>query len=777
MHLSEFPSIRSLKSAILAVLLALAGTVWASDVVEVAPVNNRIVMVHFKDGYVIHHKIGQRREDETVVQNPLNVVAASLSGSYSISSTQDPAYLGGKAPLSIGRKSKGTDFAWHIDRWVVDHVENDAPDHTDEHWIYLFVPSPLKAGETYQIGTRDLGANGKVWKVIFDPRTARSESVHVNIMGYAPADPAKFGYVYHWAGDKGGIDFKPYLGNRFWLVNQATGKDDFEGRLAFRDPAGNVETGDVTDTPNGNFLGADVYQCDFSSFKHPGKYVLAVEGVGCSFPFKLDPDVYREPFRTVARGLFQNRSGIILTKPFTSYDRPAPHHPGITPGFKLEYSSLPYLDYGSESGTKEMIEPTLKGPLDAWGWYQDAGDWDSYPTHLKVAQDLMLAFELNPKAFKDGELNIPESGDGIPDILDEATWCPRFCQRLRAELMAKHYGTGGLGLRVDGDPFGSDTKPNDVGQGSWQDVNRLWVASGEDPVSTFEYAGVAAQLSHCLAIVGKPDPKGINWLKEARESYAWALAHTRTKDENEVRTHREYAAAALFRATGDKSFESELARDAKDAPLWGDELYAPALYVMGGAHDSARDPVLLRRLTKAILDTAELSDQSASHRALRWAGDWGMPMLIGQQTTPMILEVAVARAIVKDPVAKERFTKDLYTTCDYFLGTNALNMTWTTGLGVRHPNMVFHMDSWYTGDGSAHSGIVPYGPWRKERAQGVGPWDHDWVNKTVYPAIDQWPGNERWFDDRCCPLTGEFTIHQNTAPSAAIFGVLCAASK
>ena len=61
----------------------------------------------------------------------------------------------------------------------------------------------------------------------------------------------------------------------------------------------------------------------------------------------------------------------------------------------------------------------------------------------------------------------------------------------------------------------------------------------------------------------------------------------------------------------------------------------------------------------------------------------------------------------------------------------------------------------------------------------MGPWEADWANKTVHPAIDQWPGNERWFENRNCPLSGEFTIHQNTCYAAATFGWLCgpAASK
>ena len=61
-----------------------------------------------------------------------------------------------------------------------------------------------------------------------------------------------------------------------------------------------------------NFLGAEVWQCDFGAFARPGRYVIAVEGVGCSFPFRIDPDVYREAFRVTCRGLYHNRSGIAL---------------------------------------------------------------------------------------------------------------------------------------------------------------------------------------------------------------------------------------------------------------------------------------------------------------------------------------------------------------------------------------------------------------------------------------------------------------------------------
>jgi endoglucanase len=188
-----------------------------------------------------------------------------------------------------------------------------------------------------------------------------------------------------------------------------------------------------------------------------------------------------------------------------------------------------------------------------------------------------------------------------------------------------------------------------------------------------------------------------------------------------------------------------------------------------------RDAMLYNRLRAAVLHTADESLLvTASKRALRWGGNFYFPMLIGQQTTPWMLEGAVGYTITRksDPAKARQYLAALFTTADYFLGTNALNQTWITGVGPRFPTEVFHMDAWYNGKGTYHPGLIPYSPWRKEKDQGQGPWDADWPNKTVYPAIDQWPGNERWFSNRCSPVASEFTIHQNIGPAAAIYGFL-----
>src|SRR5258706_6315581 len=120
---------------------------------------------------------------------------------------------------------------------------------------------------------------------------SRSEAVHVNLLGYAPGSPAKFAYVYHWAGDQGSVDLSFLKGKSFRLVDDRTGKTAFSGDLAFRAPADQQETGQLKDTPNGNFLCAEDWQCDFSTFTAPRAYVVSVDDVGCSFPFRIDADV------------------------------------------------------------------------------------------------------------------------------------------------------------------------------------------------------------------------------------------------------------------------------------------------------------------------------------------------------------------------------------------------------------------------------------------------------------------------------------------------------
>ncbi len=420
--------------------------------------------------------------------------------------------------------------------------------------------------------------------------------------------------------------------------------------------------------------------------------------------------MYSQPFRLVMNTLYQNRSGIALTVPWTDEPRPAPHRPGVTPGFagRLKYTAFRGCDMeNTDSGSsadKGAIETAARGALtDTWGWYQDAGDSDGYITHGKVPIILSLLYLAHPDRFSDGQLRLPEAGNGVPDILDEAAWLPRYFRRLRTELLAKGWGTGGVGGRVFGDAWGPDS-PGGIRRGSWQDVDRDWYVTGEDPFSTYQYAGMAALLAIAQARAGVADPEGTDWTAEARAVYTWAKANTRSGDdgkyyEGSLAAYRILAAAALYRLTGETGFHQDFLADTAaiqtwseltDHTLWGVTVYLtmPA----GRTVDAARATTLRAAFLDNSLNPYRLS---ATNRALRWSGNWWFPSEIGHATTPLVLPLILGERAARTtrPTDAAAYRTMVQTTCDYFLGGNPLHTTWISRLGPRPPTGIFHLDA------------------------------------------------------------------------------------
>lgn len=776
----------NLKITLLFFVICIFNYSIASDIVEVVPITNKILAVHFDDGYAVYHKKGQARSNEHVVVELLDFAKADNTSNYSLRSTGDAAYLSSKQPLEIGRKSKGVAFTWMCQSWNNGCVNTD-PDHVKEHWIYLYLPEKIQSNHEYILNTSELANNGSEWKFVYNERVLYSPTIHTNLIGYKPDAPKKYAYIYHWAGNKGGIDLSAYSNGKFYIVDHFTNESVFEGTIDFRKSKNNVETGQPNDTPNDNFLGADVYECDFSAFKQSGKYRLVVENLGCSNPFNIQEDIYNQVFYTTIRGLYHNRSGIELKEPYTEFTRPAPHNPLITPGFagKLKYTTSRFIDWtngDNSSADKPAIEAGIKGTIDSWGWYQDAGDWDGYINHLKVPVILMLSWQVAPENYTDNQLNFPESGNGIPDILDEAAFLLRYFQRTRQLIIENAYGTGGVGGRVCGDHFGGDGE----GKPSYEDVNRTYIISGEDPHTTYKYAGLAAHFAWCSKELGKTDPEGIDWEKEAREAYDWAKLNTLPGDEDikpampeKLSDFRAYAAASLYQLTGETNYKQQMEIDlswlnSNSAPV-GEQLWS--VFMLANLPNNLETNESLKSKAKqAIINVANEMVTTSGTRACRWGGNYYFPLLIGQATTPMVFEVILGYHLVKNdnPVLANSYLSVIQTTADYFLGTNPLNTTWITGLGIKQPGRVFHMDSWYNGKEEMAPGITPYGAYRDQSwFTGQGIWDVAWSYKSIYPTeINNWPGHERWFGNHGTPLNAEFTIHQNTVLNAAVYGFL-----
>ena len=148
---------------------------------------------------------------------------------------------------------------------------------------------------------------------------------------------------------------------------------------------------------------------DFSSFQTSGTYYVYDPGSGeKSAEFEIKGEVYQDVLGASMKMFYYNRCNIAKEEPYA--EGPWTDGPSFNRPFQ-DYQSRYIYDIGNAD-----LEKDLSG-----GWF-DAGDFNKYVTFADFAlHNLLWAYRENPEAFGDDE-NIPESGNGIPDILDEIKW-------------------------------------------------------------------------------------------------------------------------------------------------------------------------------------------------------------------------------------------------------------------------------------------------------------------------------------------------------------------
>ncbi len=730
--------------------------VSASDLTDILPLTDQIIMLRFDDGYIKHYGYHQTGESCVTYNFPLNTDLADDPVNYIITSPDDPSYSVGSNPVNIGRKSKGHDFSRKC-LWTGSICDND---YISEHFIYLVLPYPMQDGKTYIIQTGDLAFNKSSDSLVFDLKTARSEAIHVNQLGYYPDASQKFAYISHWMGDLGPLNLDSYDGVAFNLIDLSTGAVVYSGNIMQRLDLETSVQPDLPGQPENRqyFSMTDVWECDFSEFSTPGEYIISVEKIGCSYPFEISEDIYGEAFYHACRQLYHNRSGIPLEEPYTKWTRPRTCHPDD--GYiNFKYTSSRWIDWsGTENGSQAEVHAAVDTSvhMTTWGWYQDAGDWDGYYSHTSIPRNLMTAFELAPENFTDGQLNIPESNNGLPDILDEASWLISYLDRTRGP----DGGIAGARIHPDFEEI-SDGIP------SWEDI-RNWIISGEDYVTTFTFAGLCAQFAFCLNMSGLGDLAG-NYFSRAEDAFEWANTHFETGDD--LYNSRLFAAAWLYKFSGINTYQNIFKSDynLSSSKPYASENRKWAIWAYITTDQSNIDSNLK---TTCMAIARNLADDDivdpASKRSFRVGFNWYYPILVGQATTPMVLPALIMYKIT----GEEKYLSTSLTSCDYYMGGNPLNLVWMTGSGDNRVKQVLHLDTWFSNREEMIPGIIPYGPTYDGWLPNNGPWSSDFALERIYPDQSFWPPHETWFENRYCPPSNEFTVHQSSAPAAAIFGIL-----
>ena len=479
--------------------------------------------------------------------------------------------------------------------------------------------------------------------------------------------------------------------------------------------------------------GDTVQPADFSNLRRAGNYYIQIPGVGKSWNFSVGSNVFERTYYLAMRGFYGQRCGtaVDLGSEFPGYSHPACHIRG---------------EFHPSSGKS--------GPRDNIGGWHDAGDYGRYMVNSGVATGTLLwAWEIYGPRLKSIQLEIPETGNGTPDILNEVRWNLEWMLKMQdADGGAWHKQTSthfpGF-IAPD-----KDTLPSEViGTGS---------APYKSTCATADLAAVAA----IAARVYKPyDPQfAVRALDAARRAWQWTEQYpnvtfrnppgvtTGEYGDSNCSDERLWAAAELWRTTGEAAYHQFfLSNYAAYLPIldspsrenWS--MMAPMAlrtYVLSrrkGADAKAKTAIRSRVLTaaRAIVESTAANPYHVSLKPTDFV--WGSNGIAAQYG----VDLMIANMIAPNPEFVNAARDNLH----YLLGRNTFSLSWVTQVGqhsVMHPH---HRPS--------GSGEQP-GPWPGLMSGGPNASRQDAVLAALPPGL---PPEKVYADQTASYASNEIAIN------------------
>ncbi len=600
-----------------------------------------------------------------------------------------------------------------------------AADENDTSWQD---PSVFGRGAFFELGNPEpLTVGERTEPVVVAP----SPQVAVNQLGYLPGAP-HFGM----------------LANQGAFATSWALIDDATGAMVYAASTGPA----VADAASGDTLQV----ADFTGFDAPGTYRLMINGVA-SAPFAIGDLPYARLAVDAARYFYLSRSGIELVPEHAgpAHARPAGH---------LSDDAVTCYR-GTDADGAEW--PGCAYTLDASGGWYDAGDYGKYVVNGGIAAwTLLNLHERLPGALPDGSLNLPESGNGVGDLLDEARWQVSWLLSMQVPEgqpqagMAHHklhdLAWEGLPLLPPTVYDNDSTFASDHGRYVY-------------PPSTAATFNLAATAAQCARVWRDLDPAfAERCLRAAERAFQaggqepLALAGNTpgsgggNYDDANVADERFWAAAELFVTTGEPRYADAmratpyltsfggLGRDA--AMTWGDTAALGALSLL--LHDADLPEVAglraqLLRTADGYLDVIATEGYRVPIRTYVWGSN------------SAVLNNAIVLAYAHDLTGDATYLHGVLESMDYLLGRNALAFSFVSGYGERSMTNPHHR--FWANEGAwppPPPGVVAGGP-------NASPSDPTALERAT---LDAGPAR-RYVDLRGSWSTNEVTINWN-APLA-----------
>lgn len=506
-------------------------------------------------------------------------------------------------------------------------------------------------------------------------------------------------------------------GNRF-AVKDAAGKTVLEGALGA--------------AASWAASGEPVRLADFSALKTPGTYRIAVDGLPDSRPFPVGPEAYRALNAAAIRAYTFNRAGIALdARVAGAWARPAAH-----PDDKV-------LVHKAAASPARPAGTVISSPK---GWY-DAGDYNKYIVNSGISTwTLLAAYEHFPDWFDKLAVTVPESGNGLPDLVNETLWNLDWMATMQdpADGGVYHKLTN---LRFDGMVMPqAATAPRYVVQ--------------KTTAAALDFAATMAAASRVLARFDRQAPgRSARWLAQAEAAWRWALANpavlyrqpddvqTGTYGDEKIDDEFAWAAAELLAATGKAEYRDP-ARGAgaarKAEPDWGDVRMLGWISLAGQDRRLPEDAAAARRGLLAAADTLVGRWKASPYRLAMANADfvWG--------SNAVALNQAMVLVQAHRLTQRRDYLDAAQSALDYTLGRNPLGTSYVTGFGAVSPRHPHHRPSVADGVADPVPGWLVGGP---------NPGQQDAKDckasyRSKQPALS-------WLDDDCSYASNEVAINWN----------------
>jgi endoglucanase len=512
---------------------------------------------------------------------------------------------------------------------------------------------------------------------------------------------------------------------------------------------------------------------------------MSIDGLGQSHPFRISKEVFKPVFRSVFRLFYHSRNSAAISAPWADpgYERPG--------GIPAELTSLihPAVITSVHSDNEE---PGSYKKI--WrGWF-DAGDYGQYVANVApVWHAFGVGMDLMPGFFSSDNFNLPESHNGIPDILDELDWGMDWL------LSMQNTGNGGVYSR---------SVPVLWDESSPQDVKRPRHIFEITSHATASFAAMAAMHSR---LVAKWKPRRAEQALTAARA-AWNFlettgqwpaeselyrnpknVHAGEYSDDSATDNRLWAAAELYRATGESGFKAAFIdlfdRVRKDptervsfrhqsmAAIWSMYRALQEIDQTDAEAVTDSDILLQNELAKTLVSAADWYLRKADehpfdapvHQHVKYTG-WGS----FAHSTRAVLPLLQAGSITGNPAYCRRSAA----MTNPQLGANPQSISYITGVGQRSPRYPLSLLSRSDSKAEPLNGIPVNGPhyhlpaiWPATRA----------VNDTYLPGNTEseetsgghqsYPPLRRYVDSNLLPPMSEPTVAEY-ALTAAAFGLL-----